>query len=107
MTYRGRGDDRMSNPSRRLPCAGLAVADVLPAASRSGDLGASYEGRRLCVFFVYRQENISERAPHLLVGAVLCGLCNIGCSEVPAPLEREQACSATCILDTRNRLLPP
>jgi hypothetical protein len=90
----------MSNPSCRLPWAGLAVADVLSAALRDGGLSVSCEGQSHRVFLIYRQENISERAPHLLVEAALYRPGNKSdSSEVPAPLAREQACSVMCIAD--------
>src|SRR5262245_48656612 len=45
--------------------------------------GGSYEGQRRCAFLLYRQENISERTPHLLERTVLCKLYNdSGRSEV-------------------------
>src|SRR5437879_675237 len=79
---------------------GLAPADVLPAALRDGRLSVSCEGQSHRVFLIYRQENISESAPRLLVGAALYRPCNkSGSSEIPAPLAREQACSAMCIAD--------
>ena len=38
--------------------------------------GGSYEDQRRCAFLLYRQENISERTPHLLERTVLCKLYN-------------------------------
>jgi len=61
----------------------------------------SYEGQSRYASLLYRQENISERFPHLLRRAVLCRLYNeSGDSEVRDARAHERACSATRIVGT-------
>src|SRR6516165_1145178 len=63
--------------------------------------GGSYEGQCRCAFLLYRQENISERPPHLLERTVLCRLYNESDgSEVRGPHAHEQTCSVMCIVGT-------
>src|SRR5262249_432040 len=78
----------------RLLGANRAGLDALP-----GD--GSCEGQRRFAFLLYRQENISERTPHLLGRAVLCRRRNeSGGSEVWDPHAHERTCSVTSIVGT-------
>jgi hypothetical protein len=74
--------------------SGVVVGYILLGANRGFDArlsgGGSYEGQCRCAFFLYRQENISERTPHLLERTVLCRLYNeSGDSEVRGPHAHE------------------